>query len=35
MLPLATLVHNNTQNVNTNLVPNQLLNGLEPTITPN
>ena len=35
MLPLTTLVHNNTQNVTTNLIPNQLLNSLEPTITPN
>ncbi len=35
MLPLATLIHNNAQNATTNLVPNQLLNGLEPTITPN
>src|SRR6266853_1002491 len=34
MLPLATLVHNNTQNATTNLIPNQLLNGLEPVITP-
>ena len=35
MLPLTTLVHNNTQNSTTGLAPNQLLNGLEPTITPN
>ena len=35
MLPLAMLVHNNTQNATTHLVPNQLLNGLEPVITPN
>ena len=35
MLPLTTLVHNNAQNVTTNLVSNQLLNGLEPAITPN
>src|SRR6266851_7960259 len=34
MLPLATLVHNNAQNVTTNLIPNQLLNSLEPMITP-
>ncbi len=34
MLPLATLVHNNTQNSMTGLAPNQLLNGLEPTVTP-
>jgi len=34
MLPLATLVHNNTQNATTNLMPNQLLSGWEPTITP-
>jgi len=33
MLPLAMLVHNNTQNVTINLVPNQLLNSLEPAIT--
>jgi len=35
MLPLTTLVHNNAQNTTTNLIPNQLLNGLEPAITPN
>ena len=35
MLPLAILVHNNTQNSTTGLAPNQLLNGLEPAITPN
>ena len=35
MLPLATLVHNNTRNTTTNLMPNQLLNSLEPAITPN
>jgi len=35
MLPLTTLVHNNAQNATTNLIPNQLLNSLEPTITPN
>ncbi len=34
MLPLATLIHNNVQNATTYLVPNQLLNRLEPTITP-
>ncbi len=34
MLPLATLVYNNARNTTTNLVPNQLLNGLEPMITP-
>ncbi len=34
MLPLATLVHNNAQNTTTNLIPNQLLNSLEPAITP-
>ncbi len=34
MLPLATLVHNNARNATTNLIPNQLLNGLEPAITP-
>ena len=35
MLPLATLVHNNACNLTTGLTLNQLLNGLEPTITPN
>ena len=35
MLPLTTLVHNNAQNTTTSLTPNQLLNGLEPAITPN
>src|SRR6266851_4891677 len=35
MLPLATLVHNNAQNAKTGLAPNHLLNGLEPTATPN
>src|SRR6266851_9758511 len=35
MLPLTTLVYNNTRNTTTGLVPNQLLNGLEPAITPN
>src|SRR6266851_5497879 len=35
MLPLATLVHNNAQNTTTGLAPNHLLNGLEPTATPN
>ncbi len=34
MLPLATLVHNNAKNLTTGLTPNQLLNGLEPTVTP-
>ncbi len=34
MLPLATLVHNNARNSTTGLAPNQLLNGLEPVITP-
>ena len=34
MLPLATLIHNNARNMTTSLVPNQLLNGLEPTISP-
>ena len=34
MLPLATLVHNNAQNATTGLIPNQLLNGLEPAVTP-
>ena len=34
MLPLTTLVHNNAQNLTTGLAPNQLLNGLEPTVTP-
>ncbi len=33
-LPLATLVHNNTQNSMTGLAPNQLLNRLEPAATP-
>ncbi len=35
MLPLATLVHNNIQNITTNLIPNQLLSRLELVITPN
>jgi len=35
MLPLTTLVHNNARNSTTGLAPNQLLNGLEPTVTPN
>jgi len=35
LLPLTTLVYNNTQNTTTGLVPNQLLNGLEQAITPN
>jgi len=34
MLPLATLVYNNPWNSTTGLAPNQLLNGLEPAITP-
>ena len=34
MLPLATLVYNNARNATTSLVPNQLLNGLEPMVTP-
>ncbi len=34
MLPLATLVHNNTQNTTTRLTTNRLLNSLEPLITP-
>ena len=34
MLPLATLVHNNARNSTTRLVPNQILTGLEPAITP-
>ena len=34
MLPLATLVHNNAKNSTTSLALNQLLNGLEPTATP-
>ncbi len=34
MLPLTMLVHNNAQNATTNLVPNQLLSGLELVITP-
>ena len=34
MLPLATLVHNNTKNSTTGLAPNQLLNSLEPAATP-
>ncbi len=33
MLPLTMLVHNNTQNVTTGLIPNQLLNGLELDVT--
>jgi hypothetical protein len=35
MLLITTLVHNNTQNSTTSFAPNQLLNGLEPAITPN
>src|SRR5882757_760299 len=34
MLPLATLVHNNTRNSTTGLAPNLLLNGLEPAAIP-
>src|SRR6266851_6670363 len=34
MLPLATLVHNNARNSTTGLAPNLVLNGLEPTVTP-
>ena len=34
MLPLATLVHNNSRNSTTQLVPNTLLYGLEPQVTP-
>ena len=34
MLPLTTLVHNNTWNTTTNLIPNQLLSRLELVITP-
>ena len=34
MLPLATLVYNNAWNATTKLVPNQVLTGLEPAITP-
>ncbi len=34
-LPLATLVHNNSQNATIRTSPNQLLIGLEPPATPN
>jgi hypothetical protein len=34
MLPLATLVHNNSANAMTRLPPNQLLTGREPTVSP-
>ena len=34
MLPLATLVYNNTQNSTTPFSPNQLISGLELTATP-
>ena len=34
MLPLTTLVHNNARNSTTVLTLNQLLNGLEPVVTP-
>jgi hypothetical protein len=34
MLPLATLVYNNTQNSTTTFSPNQLISGLELTATP-
>jgi len=34
MLPLATLVHNNMRNSATGHAPNQLIYGLEPTVTP-
>ena len=34
MLPLATLVHNNAQNCSTTFSPNQLISGLELTVTP-
>src|SRR5712671_1853857 len=34
MLPLATLIHNNTRNSTTGLAPNLLLHGLEPAATP-
>src|SRR6266851_3437051 len=35
VLPLATLVHNNSQNATIRTSPNQLLIGLEPPATPN
>ncbi len=34
MLPLTTLVHNNTQNTTTGLTPNHMLSRLEPIATP-
>jgi hypothetical protein len=34
LLPLATLVHNNSANASTRLAPNQLLIGREPPATP-
>src|SRR6266851_3165099 len=34
MLPLATLVHNNTWNSTAGAAPNLLLTGLEPAVTP-
>jgi hypothetical protein len=34
MLPIATLVHNNSANSTTRLTPNQLLIGREPPVTP-
>ncbi len=34
MLPLATLIHNNTRNSTMGLAPNLLLRGLEPAVTP-
>ncbi len=34
MLPLATIVHNNTRNSTTGFAPNLLLHGLEPAATP-
>ncbi len=34
LLPLATLVHNNSANSTTRLTPNQLLIGREPSVTP-
>ena len=35
VLPLTTLVHNNSQNATIRMSPNQLLIGLEPPATPN
>jgi len=34
VLPIATLVHNNSQNATNRMSPNQLLIGLEPPATP-